>query len=79
MDEFVGGMTSSGESSSSRKRQPIVFLKQEHLTVADLLQGPWIQILEATFHANGNPAFLHPLEYFYSNIFDPLSDERGWR
>jgi hypothetical protein len=62
MDTFVGEMRSSGESSSSKKRQPIVFLKQQHLTVADLLQGPWIQILKATFHANRDPAFLHPPE-----------------
>ena len=47
--------------------------------MADFLQGPRIQVIKAAFHANGDPAFLHPPEQFHSSIFNPLSDERGRR
>jgi hypothetical protein len=47
--------------------------------MANLLQRPRIQIIKTAFHANGDPAFLHPPEQFNPSSFDLLSDEGGRR
>ena len=47
--------------------------------MTNLLQGPRIQLIKATFHANGDPAFLHPPDQLNPSFFNFMSDERSRR